>query len=56
MHDARPTDRAELDELVMAMARWLDAAQTVVDNTEVRLAALEEARQHLATWATVGAR
>lgn len=61
MHDARVagsarTDRPELNDLVLAMARWLDAAQTVVDDTEARLAALEEARRHLATWATVGAR
>lgn len=53
MHDARiaRTNGADLDDLAVALARWLDAAQAVVDSTETRLAALEEARHRLAAWA-----
>jgi hypothetical protein len=39
---------AELDELVLALARWLEAAQTLGANAEARLSALDEARRRLA--------
>jgi len=39
----------DMDELVQAMARWLDAAaQEQADNGVARVSALEEARHRLA--------
>ncbi len=39
---------ADLNELALALAHWLEAAQTLADDAEKRLAALEEARVRLA--------
>ena len=39
----------DLDELVQAMARWLDAAQEQADGGVSRVSALEEARHRLAS-------
>jgi hypothetical protein len=39
---------AELEDLVLALARWLEAAHMPGADAEARLAALEEARRRLA--------
>ena len=38
----------DLNELALALAHWLEAAQAIPEDTEKRLAALEEARVRLA--------
>ncbi len=38
----------DLEELALALAHWLEAAQALADDAERRLAALEEARIRLA--------
>ena len=43
-----PRTYSDIDQLALALARWLDAAQTLADGAERRLAALEEARLILA--------
>jgi hypothetical protein len=45
-----PVDRrtAELEDLALALARWLEAAHMPGARAEARLAALEEARRRLA--------
>jgi hypothetical protein len=42
--------KTDLDDLVLAMARWLDAAQTEeAHSIEKRVSALEEARHRLSS-------
>lgn len=43
-----PSRAADLDDLVLALARWLDAAQALPGDLESRLTAIEDARGRLA--------
>ena len=42
------SQKTELNELALALAHWLEAAQALADDAERRLACLEEARARLA--------